>query len=214
MPIMAACHPTKTNHARGLCCACYIKLRRTEVQGKISKTEKKYREINRDKILKRKKEERLNNPEKFKARDKEKYNKHREKTLEKLRIRYENNPDKYKKRAMEYHRLNPLRRRNGRLIAKYELSHTQYEERLLSQGGRCAICGAVKSGRKDGFFAIDHDHKTGIVRGILCIRCNNGLGYIENAKMLKSALKYLKVWKQNKSLKGNGEQCVQQKLEL
>lgn len=51
----------------------------------------------------------------------------------------------------------------------YGLSPEQYAELLSRQGGRCAICrGRPKSKR----LAVDHDHKTGAVRGLLCSRCN------------------------------------------
>lgn len=43
--------------------------------------------------------------------------------------------------------------------------------------GKCAICGKEKDK-----LCIDHDHKTGEVRGLLCIKCNSNLGWYENNK--------------------------------
>jgi hypothetical protein len=75
----------------------------------------------------------------------------------------------------------PDRRRKDRdrqFRWKYGITHDEYDQRLADQGGRCAICGGTDPrGRKGGeLFAVDHDHETGAVRGLLCIPCNSGLG--------------------------------------
>ena len=58
-----------------------------------------------------------------------------------------------------------------------------------SQGNCCAICGAKPKGRR---LAVDHDHKTGKVRGLLCMFCNTGLGkFRDDPKLLKKAIGYL-----------------------
>jgi hypothetical protein len=71
----------------------------------------------------------------------------------------------------------------------YSISVKECEEILIQQGGVCAICGNFpKKQRLD----IDHDHKTGKVRGLLCKRCNLMLGNAEdNRSILQSALIYL-----------------------
>jgi len=56
------------------------------------------------------------------------------------------------------------------------------------KGKPCAICGKTDFGSKEP--CVDHDHKTGEVRGILCAKCNLGLGFLE--EHLESALEYLK----------------------
>jgi len=64
-------------------------------------------------------------------------------------------------------------------------------------GNRCAICGC-KAGHtsKRGIkarFAVDHSHRTGRIRGLLCGRCNRGLGFFgDSVKNLQSAIRYLK----------------------
>lgn len=51
----------------------------------------------------------------------------------------------------------------------------------------CSICGSRKK------LGIDHDHKNGVVRGILCLRCNLGLGYFkDDVVLVANALDYLK----------------------
>lgn len=67
--------------------------------------------------------------------------------------------------------------RKGRL-KKYGLSEEDYERLLAEQGGVCAICEEPPSGRWKRL-AVDHDHETGEVRGLLCITCNTLLGRLE-----------------------------------
>jgi hypothetical protein len=66
-----------------------------------------------------------------------------------------------------------------------------FEERLTSQGGVCAICGAEEAGGRGQFHA-DHDHATETPRGVLCHRCNIALGHFrDNPEILQSAIEYL-----------------------
>jgi hypothetical protein len=70
----------------------------------------------------------------------------------------------------------------------YGVTLEQYEAMLQAQGGVCAIC-AQGSEKK---FAIDHDHSTGRVRGLLCIPCNVGIANLkESVSVLKQAISYL-----------------------
>ena len=70
---------------------------------------------------------------------------------------------------------------------------------LEKQNNRCAICESTdpkgrKSGRGGGVdvFYVDHDHKTGNVRGLLCNICNRTMGYVgENSNVLEEMIKYL-----------------------
>ena len=71
--------------------------------------------------------------------------------------------------------------RKAHLKYKYEITLEQYEIMLKKQKGKCAICGSkdVKCGSKT-HFVVDHNHKTGKVRGLLCNNCNSGIGYLED----------------------------------
>jgi hypothetical protein len=64
------------------------------------------------------------------------------------------------------------------LLAKFGLSLEDYERRLDAQDGGCAGCGARPG---DGVLAVDHDHATGRVRGLLCRGCNVALGQVRDA---------------------------------
>ena len=68
----------------------------------------------------------------------------------------------------------------------------------IKQNGLCAICKTSpeitvdKNGRHSGGLRVDHDHDTGVIRGLLCRNCNSGLGYFkDNKQIMENAVKYL-----------------------
>lgn len=72
---------------------------------------------------------------------------------------------------------------------KYGISPFHYNQMLRRQHNVCAICGGKDYGRD---LAVDHDHETGAVRGLLCMRCNTGLGcFLDDIRLLSSAIIYL-----------------------
>lgn len=73
---------------------------------------------------------------------------------------------------------------------KYGITLNDYKAMLNKQGGKCAICGnECPSNRK---LAVDHSHKTGIVRGLLCIHCNQAIGHFkDDTSLLNKAIDYL-----------------------
>jgi hypothetical protein len=73
-----------------------------------------------------------------------------------------------------------------KLLKKYNLTLSQYQDRLKFQNNQCPIC------HSDNPTNIDHDHITGKVRGILCSKCNTGLGcFRDNPEFLENAKIYL-----------------------
>jgi hypothetical protein len=85
----------------------------------------------------------------------------------------------------------PLLNRRSHLKRKFGIDHKRYEEILASQGGGCAICGSAKS-RNGQMLHIDHDHVTGEIRGVLCDKCNRGIGLLgDSAERLEAARNYL-----------------------
>ena len=76
------------------------------------------------------------------------------------------------------------------LMRTHGITPDDYEGMLQAQGGVCAICGKEPNGRR---LAVDHCHKTGRVRGLLCFRCNFGLSWFqEEQERLQSAADYLR----------------------
>jgi hypothetical protein len=82
------------------------------------------------------------------------------------------------------------RRRSERFRLKmYALTAEQHAELLAGQDGKCAICRAEDSRA----LSVDHEHGTGVVRGLLCRRCNLGLGcFGDDPYLLTLAIDYLK----------------------
>lgn len=76
--------------------------------------------------------------------------------------------------------------RRKHTLKKYGITIAQYAAMLDMQGGVCAICGVTPKKRR---LAVDHNHKTKQVRGLLCTQCNRGLGWFRDAEahLLKAA---------------------------
>lgn len=90
-------------------------------------------------------------------------------------------PEQYAKRHRKY-----------LLKENYGITEKDYADMLILQKGCCAICGTDKPTGKWKVFAIDHDHKTGIVRELLCNECNRGIGLLrDNAELLQKAADYI-----------------------
>ena len=82
------------------------------------------------------------------------------------------------------------------ILKGYGLTPDQYDILLESQNGVCAICGKPETRVLKGKLcelAVDHDHKTGRVRGLLCVRCNLGIGsFGDSSELTQKAVEYLK----------------------
>jgi hypothetical protein len=73
----------------------------------------------------------------------------------------------------------------------YGIDIEEYTKLLEKQDFKCAICGSRGSDIKS--LAVDHDHATGKVRGLLCDSCNLGIGkFKDSTELLTSAINYLK----------------------
>lgn len=112
------------------------------------------------------------------------------------------------KKKRETDRLNYIKNRKKRIacssawklknrlrasISKYGLSVTDYQALLRKQKGGCAVCRTHNpKDRRSKFFRVDHCHKTGKVRGLLCGRCNVGIGMFKDSpRRLRNAVKYV-----------------------
>lgn len=77
--------------------------------------------------------------------------------------------------------------RQRHLRVKYGITEEQYEWLAARYEGRCYICQKVPKGR----LQVDHDHKTGEIRGTLCWWCNKSLGYQWTHDRLLAAAEYM-----------------------
>lgn len=92
----------------------------------------------------------------------------------------------------DWSRRNPIKRRAIDRKHKYGITQEQFEALFKSQDGACAIC-LTKDDFGRGAIHVDHDHKTGGVRGLLCVRCNAGLGYFrDDPDLLLKSVEYLR----------------------
>jgi len=80
---------------------------------------------------------------------------------------------------------------------RYGITPEQYNEMLISQGGVCVICEQEETAQHNTSnrvqkLAVDHDHVTGKIRGLLCQDCNRGIAkFHDNVPRMKNAIKYL-----------------------
>lgn len=80
------------------------------------------------------------------------------------------------------------------LWKNYKMTSAEFNDLWASQDGKCGICEVdlMPRGRQSNSVAVDHNHKTGAVRGLLCQACNRAIGlFKDNPKILQSAAKYL-----------------------
>jgi len=79
------------------------------------------------------------------------------------------------------------------LQTTYGITLTEYGEKIRAQNGRCAICE-----QPDPALGVDHDHRTGVVRELLCGRCNSMLGFADdNVDLLSAAAAYVRQHQKN-----------------
>ena len=148
---------------------------------KVSITNKKWVLNNPDKVRAIKKRYRLTNKEKLKIYDK-KYrlaNKLHYNLIK--RIWRKNNPDKM---------------RNEKLMGRFKITLKDYNILLDGQNNKCGICDEnfdFKNPNGLKYPCIDHDHSTKNIRGLLCRRCNSGIGgFKDSIEILKQALLWIK----------------------
>jgi len=80
--------------------------------------------------------------------------------------------------------------RRNKLRRKYGITPEHYEHMLKDQDGLCAIC---RQTEPRGSYRVDHCHKTGKVRGLLCHKCNAGIGMLrDDPEILERGVAYLK----------------------
>lgn len=151
---------------------------------------KNWRKENRERINELQRIRRAQNPEREKNYRKKYYYAHREELVQKMREKAKrfrkDNPEKIK----EIDRKHSLKK-------EHNITTNQYKDLVDKQNGKCAICNQfeTRKNNKSGLIkklCVDHDHKTGIIRGILCDGCNQGLGsFKDSPNLLNSAKNYL-----------------------
>lgn len=110
--------------------------------------------------------------------------------LAKLIEEYDKKAIEKKVRAKEYREKRKQIVPNPK-FKKYNITPEDYDELYTKQNGRCAICNKTKEETLTPI-CIDHSHKTGKVRGLLCYSCNQGIGFFkDDIQLLQKAINYL-----------------------
>lgn len=154
------------------------------------------------------------NPEKYNALNRAYYQANRERLIAKEKARYEANREAIRSRRKEHrtanldaerakdrarYRANPQpklesvkrwRVTSDLRFREHGLTRQSYEAMYASQAGLCAIC----RGEFGRIPYIDHDHTTGVVRGLLCFHCNTALGHFrDSVENMRRAIRYVEV---------------------
>jgi Recombination endonuclease VII len=159
----------------------------------INVTRRKHRENNRELLNQKSREYRKNNIERIRARDRQWKAKD-----------YKERKYIYVERAKRFYKNNPEKTKNRRLITKYGITIEQYNEMLIKQNNLCFICRKPesafhKNSNKVKDLCVDHCHKTGKARALLCANCNCLIGYSnESIEILQEAINYLKGFEDDK----------------
>lgn len=93
-------------------------------------------------------------------------------------------------KILRFHKIFPDRGRHFKTLSGKDgrILYARYDYLRNQQGNKCAICGVSFDEKRD---CLDHKHGSENIRGILCHRCNTGLGFIEDEVFRNAAIKYL-----------------------
>ena len=124
------------------------------------------------------------------------YKQNREVILKRNADWVQNNPEKSKQRQDKWIKNNPhkqeMKSRKSHLKQTYGITLAEYDTMLTEQKGLCGICGEDNVAYKKKHLCVDHCHKTGKIRGLLCDACNIALGKLRDSKQrLLNAISYL-----------------------
>ena len=97
----------------------------------------------------------------------------------------------FKKKAKESsQRLGRDHRKNIELQWHYGITLADYDEMMNEQGNKC-VCGATRGRSNKEALHVDHDHNTGLIRGLLCHRCNRAIGLVDDPASLRALADYI-----------------------
>ena len=111
------------------------------------------------------------------------YHANRERNLANMKVYREANREYIRKQSRSTSKNRSLRNRYG-------LTLERFGEMLAEQSGLCAICSVLMKRP-----CVDHDHARGVVRGLLCDPCNQGIGFLrEDPSVIRAAAAYVEGW--------------------
>lgn len=105
---------------------------------------------------------------------------------------YRKNKEKRNAYAKERLKKYPEKVRNEKYKRAYGISLDDYNDLLKGQKNKCKICGTKNPTGTHKHLVVDHCHETNKIRGLLCGRCNAGIGFFnDDLKLIKKAIEYL-----------------------
>jgi len=111
----------------------------------------------------------------------------REQNRQNAKLFRSRHPERLKEYARKHREKNPGYHRKRHLQRYYDMTIEQYDAMVKEQDGKCRTCGTEPKR-----LFVDHDHKTGKVRGLLCSKCNTALGYAnDDPALLRRLAEYL-----------------------
>ncbi len=132
------------------------------------------------------------NLDKKQSYQKDYYKKNKQKLLAYRKDFYENNKQTVIQRSKEWAEKNPEQRKSNYLRSTYGITVEDYNLLYAKQKGCCAGCNRHQS-ELNKSLGVDHCHTTGIVRGLLCNKCNLAVGYVNDSiQILENLIKYLR----------------------
>lgn len=147
---------------------------------------KRYNEANKDYLYKKRMEYKEKNRDRIKAKKKEYYKRKKSLVIGSAKKYYLKRRDDPRFRAKL-----KIAATKSHLKIKFGLTLDAYRALFETQNGLCLICAKLQIGDKK--LSVDHDHKTGKIRGLLCTNCNFLLGLAkDDLNILEAAINYLK----------------------
>lgn len=115
---------------------------------------------------------------------------------ERARIRRHSNLDKHNATTRRWRENNPDKVKALHLKKKYNLTLDQWNSMFLEQQGKCKVC-ETHQDNLEKELAVDHCHKTGKIRGLLCVRCNRAIGLLEDRiDLLEKSINHLRQYEE------------------
>lgn len=105
----------------------------------------------------------------------------------------QDNPERARQLSRDWARQNKGRVRESAFLREYGITIAERDALFAAQGFSCAVCGSETPKNKKGKWHTDHCHKTGKVRGVLCLHCNHALGHaLDNPSTLDLLAQYVR----------------------
>jgi hypothetical protein len=197
-------HISKTNKS-GFASACKKCIAVSVDHEKKLINDRKYKDSHREELKVKARIKNKTNPEEKHNRYIRYYCKNKELVKNKSKKWYKENKDRANEYTKNYNIQNKekvsVSKRNLVLLKAYGMTEKDYEDLYNSQNGVCAICGKPETSihnktNKPRRLAVDHDHATGKVRGLLCGSCNTAMGkFCDSVQVLQKVIMYLEKYK-------------------